>query len=123
MFFHVYVVLIYENSLINSYNFYQVSANLSKLNPLYWSPYIQHCREDILTAAGNDSDIYLAHLLELQRISENIKNSGIRDFPSEPRTGNSHIGVHIKLLMSELQRFKASLPESLQHNCKSKITP
>lgn len=123
IFSHVYVVLIYENCQRHLYNSYQWSSNLSKLNPLPWSSYLQHCRENISKHTRNDNDVYFVHLLELQRISENIKHSGIRGIQPEQQTGNSYIGVHIKILMSELQKFRASLPENLQHNGRSNITP
>ncbi|KUJ10553.1 uncharacterized protein LY89DRAFT_263864 [Mollisia scopiformis] len=96
------------------YLFSCVSTNFCRANPLHWTPYIQHCYDEIFNAPQNDNDVYLAHLAALQRISEDIKHSGIRGFPAQQREWNPAIGVQLKLLMSELQRFKVSLPASLQ---------
>lgn len=76
-----------------------------------------------MNAPENENDVYLAHLAALARISEDIKHSGIRGFPSQPRSWTAAVGVHFKLLMSELQRFKASLPECLQNDGKLNIRP
>lgn len=96
----------------------QISTNFCRLNPLHWTSYIQHCYDDILNAPDNANDVYLAHLAALQRISEDVKHSGIRGFPSKPRSWTAAVAVHFKLLLSELQRFKASLPECLQDDGK-----
>jgi len=98
------------------YLFSSCSWQFCRLNPLQWTPYIQHCYEDILSTPESASDIYLAHLCAIQRISEDARHSGIRGFPSQPRTWSGAVGVHFKLLMSELQRFKASLPESFRRD-------
>jgi hypothetical protein len=93
-----------------------------RLSPLHWTLYIQQCYEDILNNPENSKDIYLAHLVELRRIDlniENVKNLGIQFPRLEPALWNCAVGVHLKLLMSELQKFKASLPESLQQDRKS----
>ncbi len=78
---------------------------------------MQQCHDEILNSPENKDDIYLAYLSELQRISEDIRLSGIRGFQSQPRTWNSATRVHFKLLMSALERFKASLPEALREDC------
>jgi len=96
---------------------------MSRLNPLHWSIYIQQCYEDILKAPENDNDIYLAYLLELHRIAENVKNIGIQSLPSETLAWNDSMGTYLKLFMAELRKFKVSLPESLQHDRKSNVTP
>jgi hypothetical protein len=92
----------------------QSSAKLSRLNPLHWNIHIHQYYEDILKTPENDNDIYLAYLIDLHRIAENVKNIG----GQRPWTGSMEI--HLKLLMSELERFKVSLPESLQLDCKPK---
>ncbi|KAE8443874.1 hypothetical protein EG329_001283 [Mollisiaceae sp. DMI_Dod_QoI] len=98
------------------YLFSSGSWQFSRLNPIQWCPYIQHCHEEILSTPEHENDTYLAHLCAIQRISEDTRHSGIRRFPSQPRTWSAAMGVQFKLLMSELQRFKASLPRSLQHD-------
>ncbi|TVY38952.1 Transcriptional regulator [Lachnellula occidentalis] len=98
------------------YLFTCVSTNFCRYNPLQWTSYIQDCHDDISNAPENENDIYLGHLSKLQRISEGVRQSGLRSFPSQPRVWNSATGVHFKLLLSELQRFKASLPENLQQD-------
>lgn len=95
--------------------------NFRRINPLYWTPYIQKCHDDLLTNPETDNDIYLAHLSALQRISENIKHSGIQSLPQETPTWNGAVAVHFNLLLSELQRFKASLPESFLRDGNMKI--
>jgi hypothetical protein len=90
--------------------------NFRRINPLHWTPFIQQCHDDLLTNPETDNDIYLARLSALQRISENIKHSGIQSLPQQPRTWNGPLAVHFNLLLSELQQFKASLPESLSHD-------
>lgn len=89
-----------------------------RYNPLQWTPYIQHCHDDISSAPENENDIFLAQLSALQCISENIRHSGLRNFPSQPQTWNAATGVHFKLLLSELRKFRVSLPENLQQDCK-----
>ncbi|CZR62765.1 uncharacterized protein PAC_12662 [Phialocephala subalpina] len=98
------------------YLFSCVSSAICRVNPLHWTPYIQHCYDDISTAPESENDIYLAHLAGIQRISEDVKHSGIRGFPSQPRIWTPAVAVHFKLLMSNLQKFRAALPETLQQD-------
>ena len=86
------------------------------INPLHWTPFVQQCHDDILTSAESQNDIYLAYYSNLQRISEDVKHSCIHCFPQQPQTWNGAVAANFKLLLSELERFKASLPESLSHN-------
>jgi hypothetical protein len=116
-------ILVLYTRLCFGSSFPQVSANFVQINPLQWTPYIQQCCDNILETPENDNDVYLAHLSQLQRISEDIRHCGIRSFPSQPRTWNGAVGVHFKLLMSELLRFKGSLPHSLQEDGKGNIPP
>ena len=94
----------------------QVSATFCRYNPLQWTSYIQDCYDDISNAPENENDSYLGQLSTLQRISEGVRQSGLRSFPSQPRVWNAATGVHFKLLLSELQRFKGSLPKNLQQD-------
>ncbi|TVY39367.1 Transcriptional regulator [Lachnellula subtilissima] len=98
------------------YIFTCVSTAFCRYNPLQWTSYIQDCYDDISNAPENENDIYLGQLSTLQRISEGVRQSGLRSFPSQPRVWNAATGVHFKLLLSELQRFKGSLPKNLQQD-------
>ncbi|TVY89145.1 Transcriptional regulator [Lachnellula willkommii] len=98
------------------YLFTCVSTTFCRYNPLQWTSYIQDCHNDISSAPENENDIYLAQLLTLQRISEGVRQSGLRSFPSQTRVWNAATGVHFKLLLSELQKFKVSLPENLKQD-------
>ena len=94
--------------------FSQVSSSFYPINPLHWTPYLQHCYDDISNAPENDNDIYLTQLAGIQRISEDVKHSGIRGIPSQLRVWTPAVEVHFKLLMSDLQKYWAALPQSLQ---------
>jgi hypothetical protein len=94
-----------------------VSSKFHTLNPLHWATSVQQSYEDISKAPENESDIYLVHLVELQHIAENVKHISIQQLPSQSRPWNCSAGLNLKLLTSELQKFKASLPESLQQDC------
>lgn len=110
----------------------QVSSGFCRTNPLRWTPHLQHCYDDILGSAENSNDTLLCYLAELSRILEAIKHAGLRSFPSHQRKWNPAVAVQFRLLMSELHRFKASLPETLQQdgigihvsiNCKKLLIP
>ena len=89
------------------------------MNPLHWTTNIQQCYEEILKAPENDNDVRLVHLLDLQRIAENTKYIAAREFiPGKTLVPSSSIGLHFKLLVSDLQKFKATLPEKFQQDCK-----
>ncbi|KAF8861021.1 hypothetical protein BDZ45DRAFT_713411 [Acephala macrosclerotiorum] len=98
------------------YLFSCVSSAFCRVNPLDWTPYIQHCYDDISGSPESENDTYLAYLVGIQRISEDVKHSGIRGFPSQPRVWTPAVEVHFKLLMSDLQKYRASLPQNLQED-------
>ncbi|PMD47828.1 hypothetical protein L207DRAFT_416925 [Hyaloscypha variabilis F] len=90
-----------------------VSLHFCRVNPLHWTPFLQQCHDDLLASPETENDIYLAHLSYLQRISEDVQHSGIHQLPPQPNTWNVAFTVHFKLLLSELRKFKDSLPESI----------
>ncbi|EED15316.1 conserved hypothetical protein [Talaromyces stipitatus ATCC 10500] len=99
------------------YLFSCVSSKFRSLNPLHWTTNIQQCYEEILKAPEHENDIRLVHLIDLQRIAENTKYIIIREFPSSNASvPNSSIGLHLKLLVSDLEKFKVTLPERFQQD-------
>jgi hypothetical protein len=100
-----------------------VSSKFRTLNPLQWTDNIQQCYEEILKAPDNENDIRLAHLLDLQRIAENTKYIIVGQFQSSKAyVANGAINLHLKLLVSAIQKFKATLPAIFQQDCKKFVS-
>ncbi|RDW65182.1 hypothetical protein BP5796_09874 [Coleophoma crateriformis] len=98
------------------YLFSFASVKFSCWNPLQWTPYIQQCHKDILEDPDSDADIYLAHLLGLQRIADTIKNVSMQSLALDPSSRRTSVAIHVKLLTSELQKFMAALPDKLKQD-------
>uniref|UniRef100_A0A093VAG9 Transcription factor domain-containing protein n=1 Tax=Talaromyces marneffei PM1 TaxID=1077442 RepID=A0A093VAG9_TALMA len=99
------------------YLFSCVSSKFRSLNPLHWTTNIQQCYEEILKAPEYENDLRLVHLVDLQRIAENTKYILDREFPSSNRSvPNASVGLHLKLLVSDLEKFKVTLPERFQQD-------
>ena len=89
---------------------------------MHWTTNVQQCYEVILKTPQNENDVRLVHLLELQRIAETAKYILSGEVPqAKPRAANSSIGIHMKLLMAELQKFKSILPERFKQDRMSYI--
>lgn len=73
-----------------------------------------------MKAPEYENDLRLVHLVDLQRIAENTKYIIARELPSSDASvsNSSSIGVHLRLLVSDLEKFKITLPLKFQQDCK-----
>jgi hypothetical protein len=105
----------------------QITASMSKLDSMRFTPHIEVCIEIVDDASRGTSrpstaanDVVLVSLCRLRGIVEKIRCSGLYD---ESVAVRGPTGLYVGLFRAELDRYWASLREELRNDRKFLFSP